>query len=199
MRRDRIGLEAGQAAFEILDPAPEILAVLLQTLDALRQIRWQHATAAGCRRDGVAQPPVAAERADAAEELQPGTAPKRSQPDDRDDADRAGARHVRAAAGGDVEALDVDEPQRAGPRRFLPELAARPPPRRRRSGSPTGRSSQTTALASSSASAISAGGQLARQIDGRGRRRRGGSSRSARRSRRSNAADSTCWPVCCCM
>ena len=86
-------------------------------------------------RDDIAQLPVRAERANAAAELDAGTAAEALPCGDGDDADRASARDVRAAAGGDVEAFHLDDPA-AGRFATTPCAAAGPAhPRRRRSGS----------------------------------------------------------------
>ena len=83
----------------------------------------------------VPQRAIAAQRAHAAQELDAGPAAEPLGAGDRDRADRAGPRHVRAAAGGDVEVLHFDQPQPARRGRAPCAAAASPPRRHRRSGS----------------------------------------------------------------
>ena len=93
--------------------------------------------------------------------------------------------------------VDVDQPQHAFALRFLPQRQFR---RFLRVSEPNGdrRSSQTMRLASSSARAISpAVTSRARSMVDEVVPRWKLTVRPG--SKRSNAADSTCWPVCCCM
>ena len=72
-------------------------------------------------RHRVAQHPVRAERAAAAHELDAGPSAETLPGGNGNEADGARARDVRAAAGRQVEALDVDEAQHPFAARFLPE------------------------------------------------------------------------------
>ena len=110
------------------------------------------------------------ERAAAAQELHALSALETLDRADRNHADRPGARDVRAAAGRQVEAVHVDQPQRAFAGRFLAKRQARPPRSALTKRIVTGWSSQTTRLASASARGDVVAGQLAIEID-RGRRR----------------------------
>ena len=83
---------------------------------------------------------------------------------------------------GQIEVLDVDQPQRALARRTPCAAAARAASSASANRIATGRSSQTMRLASSSAAVDLARRHLAREVDRRRRRRRGGSSRSAPRA-----------------
>ncbi len=122
-----------------------------------------------------------------------------SAPADRDDADRARARHVRAAARGQVEVFDFDEPQRPAARRLLAERQRRRLLCRREPDDDTGRSSQTMRLASSSAASISAADTSRAEINRRRHRRPDESSRcgAARADRmRQTAHAGPCAAAC---
>ena len=156
----RRGLEGRQPRLRVLELPLRVLDVRLQPLDPGRQVRRAAPTAGGRSTPPRPAAAIAAQRAHAAEELDAGAAPEPFGPGDRNHADRAGARHVRAAARGEVEVLHVDQPQPAGrgpapsaaeasrPRRRrrtdrrpagLPRRSGSPRPRRGRCRQPTGR------------------------------------------------------------
>ena len=153
--RQRVGLLHRELALEVLDLLAQVLAFRLQrarsppgrSAGSTDKARTLPATAS--RSDAEAR-----QRASAAQERHPRAAAEPLRRGDRDDADGAGARHVRAAARGQIEVLDVDQTQRPLALRFLaePSDAASSADAKRML---TGRSSQTTRLASSSARAIS--------------------------------------------
>ena len=147
---------------------------------------------------GVAQHPVRPQRAAAAFELQTRAAAKALPPEIAMTPIAPVRRDVRAAAGGDVEAVDVDDAQRAGADRVLAQGQRGG---LRRVDEPDGdRSIGPDHVVGGLAPRPRSPPWSARA---RGRsspcRRQDGSSRCAHRQTRSMAADSTCWPVCCCM
>ena len=135
-RRRARGLRARPAAPAA---AQRALRCLLRRSAAAR---WSHASSGGvtdsCRVAAVRtsrQSRNARQRAAAAEELDASAAAKLLPAADRDDADRAGARDVRAAARRQVEVRDLDQPQRSTARRFLAQRQRGRLFRRRRTGS----------------------------------------------------------------
>ena len=85
-------------------------------------------------RSGAVRP----ERAAAADKRHPGRALEPFATGHGNDADDAGARHVRAAARRQIEIRDLDQPQRARRGPAPCAAAARPPPRRSRTARVTG-------------------------------------------------------------
>ena len=81
---------------------------------------------------------------------------------------------VRAAAGGQIEAFDVDQAQGAVAVRFLAERQPRGLVGASRTGSSTGRSSQTIAIGLVLGGRNLGRRRLAREIDRRAHRRRDG-------------------------
>ena len=156
----------------------------------------QHAV--GRRRSASRHSRMRAKRPAAALEFDPRAALELLPAGHRDDADAAGARHVRAAAGRQIEVAHLDQAQRAGAPRSL------------RSGSAAASSAgdephpHLAVLPHDAVGVVFGGGDLGwRHQRGAGRWSPSpcpdGSSRCGPGTRRSNAADSTCWPVCCCM
>ena len=97
----------------------------LEPFDGARQVLWQHGQQANGAAEGVAHGSELLERTAAAEELDPLAALEPLERACRDDADRACVRDVRAAARGQIEAVDVDKAQRALANRFLPQRERR--------------------------------------------------------------------------
>ena len=110
---------------KVLDLLAQLLAVRLEALDRRRQLRGKHGERADAARDGVAQGAESRQGAAAAEKRDAGSAAESLGRGDGDDPDRAGARHVSAAARREIEVLDVDQAQRSFPLRLLSQRQRR--------------------------------------------------------------------------
>ncbi len=121
----RRGLELRKPRLQVLDLTAGVLRLGLHALDRRRQVgrhdRQQPRRAA----DGIAESAKRGQGAAAAHELDSRPAAEALGPGHGDDPDRAGPRHVRAAARGHVEVLHFDDPQHAPARRFLAQRQPR--------------------------------------------------------------------------
>jgi hypothetical protein len=110
-----------QLGLQARDRLACLLALGLNLFDGRRQFVWQHRQRADTASHGVAIDAQHPQRPAAAHEREPGAAAELLCSDDRNQPDFTCSRHVRAAAGGEIEIGDLDQSQRPLAHRLLAE------------------------------------------------------------------------------